>query len=173
MPFTRGAREVPNQTPASTSDARKRKTEKDEAPGGRLPDGCTCPDDCDCDGQVVCGVQAGATSRYCQSPVGHTGGHVSGNHSWHDSPSTDLPPVLPDTSGWVKRVPGECLSTDRDQPTLAKLDRVAELEAVVARVEAALGNHPHCEKHPDDDVITCGWKSAVLDVQAALAGDNR
>lgn len=55
---------------------------------------------------------------------------------------------------------------------LALLDHIAELEAKVARVEAALGNHPRCEKHPDDDIVTCGWKSAVLDVQAALAGES-
>lgn len=61
-----------------------------------------------------------------------------------------------------------------DRMTVEQVDvkdaRIAELEAKVARVEAALANHPRCERHPEDDVIKCGWKSAVLSVQWALAG---
>ena len=37
------------------------------------------------------------------------------------------------------------------------------------RVHAALANHPRvCDVHPDDDVISCGWKSVVAGVQWAI-----
>lgn len=58
---------------------------KIEARTGRQPDGCRCPDDCDCDGRIVCGVQAGRTSRFCQKSPGHWGDHRSGNHSWRNA----------------------------------------------------------------------------------------
>ena len=56
-----------------------------------------------------------------------------------------------------------------------------EVEAalVQARAEAlqpirdALAGHPHCDHHPDDDPISCGWKRAVADIQAALAEETR
>ena len=38
------------------------------------------------------------------------------------------------------------------------------------KVRAALAGHPHCDRHDADDPVTCGWKLAVLDVQAALDG---
>ena len=41
------------------------------------------------------------------------------------------------------------------------------------KVRAALANHPRCDRHDDDDPVTCGWKSAVLDVQAALDGADQ
>jgi hypothetical protein len=44
---------------------------------------------------------------------------------------------------------------------------------VRAGMEAALSNHPDaCDRYDDTDVIKCGWKSAVLDVRAALAGEE-
>lgn len=46
--------------------------------------------------------------------------------------------------------------------------RIAELEAIVEAVRTALAQHPRCDVHPDDDVITCGWKLAVAGVQRAL-----
>lgn len=45
-----------------------------------------------------------------------------------------------------------------------------EARAAIERVRKALSDHPRCEKHPDDDVISCGWKRAVLDVHRALDG---
>ncbi|WP_305780046.1 hypothetical protein [Nocardia nova] len=38
----------------------------------------------------------------------------------------------------------------------------------VARIREALSNHPRCDKHPEDGVITCGWQRAVAGVQWAL-----
>jgi hypothetical protein len=50
------------------------------------------------------------------------------------------------------------------------LDAARKLE----RVREALSNHPRCEKHPDDDVVKCGWKQAVAGVQWALEeGDDQ
>ena len=49
---------------------------------------------------------------------------------------------------------------------------VAEVERLriqVDAVRAAVANHPDpCEKHPDGDAVTCGWKSAYQDVVHAL-----
>ena len=46
---------------------------------------------------------------------------------------------------------------------------VKRLREQVEAVRAATANHPDpCEKHPDDDVVTCGWKSAYRDVVRAL-----
>jgi len=39
----------------------------------------------------------------------------------------------------------------------------------IAAVRAARSNHPECTEHPDGDVISCGWKRTVLDIDAALA----
>lgn len=50
-------------------------------------------------------------------------------------------------------------------------ERAQTAEATLARVEAALARHPEaCTKHPEGDVVSCGWKRAVLDVRAALDG---
>ena len=46
------------------------------------------------------------------------------------------------------------------------LDVLAELPD--ASVDA-VANHPDpCEKHPEGDAVTCGWKSAYQDVVRAL-----
>ena len=50
---------------------------------------------------------------------------------------------------------------------------VAEVERLRGQVEAvraATANHPDpCEKHPEDDPVSCGWKSAYIDVVETLA----
>ena len=38
------------------------------------------------------------------------------------------------------------------------------------KVRGALAEHPRCDRHGADDPVTCGWRSAVLDMQAALDG---
>lgn len=50
----------------------------------------------------------------------------------------------------------------------AILDQRDAARALVDRVRLALSNHPRCDVHPDDDVISCGWKRAVASVQWAL-----
>ena len=48
-----------------------------------------------------------------------------------------------------------------------------ELAAALERVRDALTNYPRaCNEHPDDDVVKCGWKQAVLDIQSALDGEE-
>jgi hypothetical protein len=55
--------------------------------------------------------------------------------------------------------------------------QVAELEGEstqLSRVREAVGRHPNpCPERPDRDVITCGWKRAVIDVRYALRGERR
>ena len=44
------------------------------------------------------------------------------------------------------------------------------LQAQIDAVRAATANHPDpCEKHPDGDTVSCGWKNAYLDVVETLA----
>lgn len=43
-----------------------------------------------------------------------------------------------------------------------------ELAAVIERVQKARADHPSCDAHPDADVVKCGWKSAVLDIDTAI-----
>ena len=44
-----------------------------------------------------------------------------------------------------------------------------EAVALVSAVTAALGNHPECDLHDDDDdPITCGWLHAVVEARRAL-----
>lgn len=46
-------------------------------------------------------------------------------------------------------------------------------DTALEEVAAILEGHPKCERHPLDDVIKCGWKNAVLELQAFLhASDN-
>ena len=47
------------------------------------------------------------------------------------------------------------------------------LARTIERIKAARSNHPVCELYEGDDAVSCGWKSAVLDIDAALnKGDN-
>ena len=41
-------------------------------------------------------------------------------------------------------------------------------EQALAPIRAALGGHPVCDVHPDDDPVSYGWKRAVADVRRAL-----
>ena len=51
----------------------------------------------------------------------------------------------------------------------ALIAEVERLRGQVEAVRAATANHPDpCEKHPDGDTVTCGWKSAYQDVVHAL-----
>ena len=45
--------------------------------------------------------------------------------------------------------------------------------SVIERIKAARADHPVCKEHPDDDLISCGWKRTVLDVDRALAAEYR
>jgi hypothetical protein len=76
----------------------------------------------------------------------------------------------------------EDLRADNERLTtlLNTMDHFAEVAEVcerksneyarrLAAVEGALAQHPECDVHPDDDVISCGWKRAVADARAALA----
>lgn len=59
----------------------------------------------------------------------------------------------------------EALLIERDEAR-AKCDA---LQAQVDNVRHARSNHPECDRHPDDDPVSCGWKRVVLDIDAALA----
>ena len=51
----------------------------------------------------------------------------------------------------------------------ALITEVETLRGQVEAVRAAVANHPDpCEKHPDGDAVSCGWKSAYRDVVHAL-----
>ena len=51
----------------------------------------------------------------------------------------------------------------------ALLAEVERLRGQIDAVKAATANHPDpCEKHPDGDTVSCGWKSAYRDVVRAL-----
>lgn len=100
MPFTRGAREVPNQTPASTSDARKRKAERDGS--NWHPIELT-------DGERKFLAESTATLESKVERI--IGLRLAGKESL-----LDPPPVEP--------APWERLSTDRDQPTDAYVSGV-------------------------------------------------
>ena len=46
---------------------------------------------------------------------------------------------------------------------------VKRLRGQIDAVRAATANHPDpCEKHPEGDTVSCGWKSAYRDVVHAL-----
>ena len=52
----------------------------------------------------------------------------------------------------------------------ALITEVEKLRGQIDAVRAATANHPNpCEKHPEDDPVSCGWKSAYIDVVETLA----
>ncbi|MBF6538201.1 hypothetical protein IU418_13405 [Nocardia farcinica] len=95
--------------------------------------------------------------------------------------------LAPGKDGWRERVASNMRSADaaliagvlNHLPVLLDaLDeaeeasaRTAALEAVIDRARTALAGHPRCEVHPADDLVSCGWKRAVADVQRALVTD--
>lgn len=42
--------------------------------------------------------------------------------------------------------------------------------AAIERIREAVSGHPECDRYSEDDVISCGWKSAYASVVAALDG---
>lgn len=44
----------------------------------------------------------------------------------------------------------------------------AGLAAVIEKVREARAGHPSCDVHPGANVVKCGWKNAVLDIDTAL-----
>ena len=51
----------------------------------------------------------------------------------------------------------------------ALVAEVERLRGQIDAVRAAVANHPDpCEKHPDGDTVSCGWKSAYRDIVHAL-----
>ena len=46
--------------------------------------------------------------------------------------------------------------------------RAEAAEAKIARIRDAVSGHPECDRYDEDDVISCGWKSAYASVVAAL-----
>ena len=52
----------------------------------------------------------------------------------------------------------------------ALVAEVERLRGQIDAVKAATANHPNpCSKHPEDDPVSCGWKSAYIDVVETLA----
>ena len=52
----------------------------------------------------------------------------------------------------------------------ALIAEVGRLREQIEAVRAATANHPNpCSKHPEDDPVSCGWKSAYIDVVETLA----
>lgn len=50
----------------------------------------------------------------------------------------------------------------------------AALRAAADQLDAvheALSRHPKCDKYDEDDVVSCGWKSAVRDITWVLNRD--
>ena len=54
------------------------------------------------------------------------------------------------------------------------INKLEELEATLQRVRDARANHPdipECDRYTADDIITCGWKRAVEEIDQALKGE--
>ncbi len=44
------------------------------------------------------------------------------------------------------------------------------LKYQLEQIKVAISNHPNpCSKHPEDDPVSCGWKSAYIDIVETLA----
>ena len=62
----------------------------------------------------------------------------------------------------------EQVTAERDGLIQTITERVREAEARVERVRNARAEHPVCEMYEGDDVVSCGWKRVVLDIDKAL-----
>lgn len=65
---------------------------------------------------------------------------------------------------------GAFIAAANPATVLALLDRVERAEAATERIREAVSGHPECDRYSEDDVISCGWKSAYASVVAALDG---
>ena len=112
MPFTRGAR-VPTQTPASNSDARKRKAEKDQRVIEVKVDVGT--DEIDIDGNLIPLADLPNYARRLTAALAESQREAKELSAALTEMRPDLtPPPAP-------RDPWSVISTDRDKPTLAKV----------------------------------------------------
>lgn len=65
------------------------------------------------------------------------------------------------------------LTRDNDWDNETITDVMTALRAAANQLEAvhaALVRHPTCDKYDEDDVVSCGWKSAVRDITWAVNG---
>lgn len=67
-----------------------------------------------------------------------------------------------------KHGPGGYFLTEQADRIEALTDALEAATTTIAREREARRNHPVCERHADDGV-SCGWKSVVLDIDAALS----
>lgn len=64
----------------------------------------------------------------------------------------------------TKSIVHECCEKAQERDALAQ---------TIERIKVARSNHPVCELHEGDGAVVCGWKSTVLDIDAALnKGDS-
>lgn len=63
---------------------------------------------------------------------------------------------------------------ERDQREYVEREMAArelhhfETEQIIEKIKIARSNHPECDKHDENDPVTCGWKRAVQDIDAAM-----
>jgi len=51
-------------------------------------------------------------------------------------------------------------------------EQLAEAQATIERIRMARSDHPACDVHDDGDVVSCGWKRAVVDIDAILSAPS-
>lgn len=59
-------------------------------------------------------------------------------------------------------------ATDLEQDWLDVADSLVDAANRLDAVSEALSRHPKCDKYDEDDVVSCGWKSAVRDITWAF-----
>lgn len=82
------------------------------------------------------------------------------------------------TNGRIAELEAHAEYMGRELPNVAaRIDsltaRAEQAEATIARVKDAVSGLPACDKHEPDDAISCGWKNTVVDVRAALEGEQQ